>query len=370
MKTKQKIAPHLLFNSYLILFIINMVQVGVGVTNFQSQVFKYTRQDSWIPVLIAGICAHMSIYFITKTLEKFPNADLFDIHKELFGKIIGNILSVVYICYFSVAFIALLSSLYEMIRTYIFWDIHIWIISFMFITVSIYCVMGGVRVIAGFCFLSFFCFIWAFFLLKYPISNLKPEYYFPIFESSYQDIAKGSYQMITTIAGFEVLYFFYPYAKEKNKIRKYAFAGNFISMLIYLYLMLVSIGFFSPKELENNVWVTLNLFKVVHFPFLEQFQVVMISLVTILVAPNCVAYLWLCSKGMKKIFHFKQKHAVYVLATIIFLSSLVFYKRSQIATFNNYFEVVMVSMAVVYPTLLFFYTKIYLALKKNKEKQA
>ena len=174
--------------------------------------------------------------------------------------------------------------------------------------------------------------------------------------------------MVITVMGFEVLYFFYPYTKEKKKVRNYAFLGNLLSTLAYLYLMLLSIGFFSAQELEKNVWVSLNLFKVVHFPFLEQFQVIIISLVLILVAPNCITYLWLCSKGVKKIFGMKQKYAVYLLSVIFLLASLFFYKRPQINDFNKVVQAVMAVMAFIYPFFLFIYTKVYFRLKKNKEK--
>jgi spore germination protein AB len=369
MMTKQKIAPHLLFNSYLLMFIVNTSQIGVGVMEFQGPVFKYAKQDSWIPVIIAGVCAHISIYCMIKTLEQFSDADLFDIHKTLFGKIIGNTASVVYIVYILFVFIGFLTGVFEIMRTYIFWDIKIWVITFMFLTISIYCVLGGVRVIAGFCFFAFFSAIWMLFVLKYPITNLRPLYYLPLFEHSYQDIAKGVYQMATAMAGFEVIYFFYPYVKEKKKAKKYAFLGNLITVSIYLYLMILSIGFFSPEELEKNVWVTLNLFKVVHFPFLEQFQVIICSLVLIMLAPNCVSYLWLCSKGIKKIFTWKQKYVLYVLAILLFIASLFFYKRSQINEFGKYLQVAMSFGAFVYPIFLLLYTKIYFRIK-GKEKSA
>ena len=64
----------------------------------------------------------------------------------------------------------------------------------------------------------------------------------------------------------------------------------------------------------------------VHFPFIERFESIAVSLWILVIFPNLCIILFISSKGVKQIFHLKLKHGIWVISIII-LSRVFITKR-------------------------------------------
>ncbi len=115
---KYKVSPFLAF------FLVHSIQVGVGILSFQRIVAESAGNDSWIPVILAGIIVHVYIWFIYKILG-YGNGDLITIHYDLFGKWLGGLLSLVWIIYFWLIGITVLRSFIEIVQVWMFPDISV-----------------------------------------------------------------------------------------------------------------------------------------------------------------------------------------------------------------------------------------------------
>jgi spore germination protein (amino acid permease) len=360
-KNAIQISPKDMINAFLLFFVINTIQVGVGIQGFQRVVYQDAKHDAWISILIAGIATHIIAFFMIKTLEMYSSNDLYGINQDVFGEWIGNFLNIIYILYCSTAFFAILKNYIEVIQTWVFPNLNTWFISASLLLIVIYTFTGGLRVIVGISFFSFVLSIWLIPLLIYPIEFAELRSLFPILETNISGILKGSQSMTFTIIGFEIINMIYPFVKEKDKVRKHVHFGLLMTTLIYLTVMLVSITYFSGDQLNKTIWATLSLLSIVRFPFIERFEFLAVCFWMIIILPNLCLYLWAAYRGTIRLVKVSANKFVWIFSFLIFLFSLAVQTRTQIDMFNDYFAQVAFYIVFVYPIFLY-----VIALAKKK----
>lgn len=366
---EKTIPKHLMFPSALLLVVIHTLQTGVGITGFARFVFKHANQDSWIAVILAGGVAHLLILIIIQTLKRFNNMDLFDIHVHLFGKWIGNGLNILYMGYLFSYAITYIINYYAFASEYLMPDYPIWLIAAMMLILAIYAVRGGIRIVLGVCLISFLFTDWLFLVLAQTLTYFEPQHFLPILEASPKQLAMGTYQMSFSLTGFELLYFLYPYASEKKTVHRYSQWSIFLTNVLYLWTMILTVGFYSKTGLIKTIWPTLNLYKAVSFPFLEQFEMIVISFMILILLPNMSVLLWVVSKGVKKVTSVKQTIALYVLCGCILVISLLFKTYSRISKYTDFFNLVSLYASFIYPIVLFALSWLIQIIRKKRQKQ-
>lgn len=174
--------------------------------------------------------------------------------------------------------------------------------------------------------------------------------------------------MTLTIIGFEILYVIYPYMEKKDKLQKYAHIGVAATTFLYLFLMILTIGYFSPGQLKSTIWPTLTLFKIVKLPFIERTEYVAVSFWLLIILPNLMLYLWAAVRGVKRIFGINPKGILLVFTTFIFIMSLFINTRIKINHFNNFFASLAFYFTFCYPLVLYAFALLKKKIKGYKEK--
>ncbi|WP_210365362.1 GerAB/ArcD/ProY family transporter [Bacillus sp. REN3] len=344
--------PQSMFNALLLFFIIHSMQLGVGIQGFQRIVFIEARHDAWISVLISGAAAHAIGWVMVKTLALYPSADLYGIQYDVFGKWLGNALNLAFVVYWLFAFFIMIRNYMEVIQAWVFPDLPTWFMSLTLILLVAYGVSGGLRPIIGICFLSVILSLWIILLMGFPMQFTNWDYLFPIFESDIKQILKGAKKMTFTIIGFEIIYFVYPFIKEKEKAGLYMQSGLLFSNLLYLTIMLVSLAYFSGGQLERTVWGTLSLFKIVRMPFIERFEYVAITYWIILILPNLILFLWAASRGITRIWNRADRKVSIGFLLGLLLVLQIPMTRLEINLVNDYFAKAGFYIIFLYPILL------------------
>ncbi|MBO9129338.1 GerAB/ArcD/ProY family transporter [Bacillus sp. 165] len=361
------IPKHLMFPSSLLFFVITTLQVGVGITNFPRILFIDTGQDSWISVILAGLLTHITLFIIVRILSRYDQQDLYDIHKILFGKKISVIVNGCIIVYLISSALSILLGYFEIIRAFLFEDAPMWLVITVMITLTIYAVFGGIRVIVGVAFVSFLLTTWLLPVMVQSIEYFDYLHFFPVLEANPKELALGTYHMTFALTGFEILYFFYPYAQDKRKAGIYAQLGALCTNLIYLYVMVLNLGFYSNQQLEKTLWPSLSLFKVIRFPFLEQFEVLIVSLFMLVILPNFTTLFWSASKGMKKLLPVRQKTGIFICAFTIIIAAFFFNTSVQINSYTTWFSKIAFYFIYIYPLFLFLFSIVFEKIRNKKK---
>jgi spore germination protein (amino acid permease) len=345
--------PQKMVNTFLLIFVVHSMQLGVGIQGFQRIIYLEAKHDAWISVILSGVASAIVGFVMVKTLSAYASADLYGIQYDVFGRWLGNSMNILFVLYCLGGFHVIVRNYIEVIQAWIFPELPNWFLSLTLVFLAFYGLNGGLRTIVGLSFFSVTLSLWLVLLLTYPFQFTNWDYLFPFFESSVTEILKGAKQMTFTIIGFEVIFVIYPFLKEKDKVHRHMQYGLLFTTILYLGLMVVSLAYFSGGQLERTIWGTLSLFKIVRFPFIERFEYVAITFWVLLILPNLMFYLWSASRGIARILDKKEKKINWMLLAVLYLSLLYPLNRMEINLMNDYFAKGAFYIVFCYPFLLY-----------------
>lgn len=349
----QKIKTVAMLNAYFIFYVIPANQIGVGAMGFQSVVFQEAKQDSWISVLMAGVASMIAVWFMIRTLRRFESKDLYEIQEYVYGKWLGKLFNFIYMVYLYLTGFTILRGYIEVVQAWLFPSLRASILATLLLGLIIYGIISGIRVIVGYAFLSFIFTLWLFLLYYYPLQYANWGHLFPILENKLPQLLSGATHMSFTIIGFEIVYFVFPFLREKDQVMKYSQYGLIFTTLFYLSLMVAATVYYSGPQLLRTIWPTLNMYKIVELPFLERFEFIAVAYWMFLITPNCLLYFWASTRGIRKIFHIKQQTALYAISLLVIIMTVLLKTRDQINDFTNWVGKFGLVMSFVYPVGLY-----------------
>ena len=357
---------NLMFNSFFVMFVIHVAQTGVGVAGLPRVIFLEAGHDAWISVLMSGVLLAAAITVMVLLLKNYDSADLYGIHKDLFGKWIGGLLSFVYIGYMLTIAYLIIMHYTEMVQAWVFPQMPTWVLSGLLIFLTVYAVLGGIRVLVGVSFMTFVLAFWLLFVMYAPIKYMDFTHFFPMWNHSIKELWMGVYKTSFSVIGFELLLFVYPFVKDKNKVLKYTLFGTAYTIFLYFVVTFVAIGFFSEMTLEKTIWPVLSMFKIVRIPNLERFEFIAVSYWMFVILPNVCLYFWAATRGMKRVFGLKQKKSISMFAALLWISSFFIDQRIEMNTFTDKVGTVSFYLTFVYPVFLLAMVLTKKIFKKNK----
>ncbi|MEH7075709.1 GerAB/ArcD/ProY family transporter [Neobacillus drentensis] len=315
MDKRHQVSPYFAF------FIIYNSQVGVGILGFQRTIAAKAGYDAWLCVLVAGCIVQVFIWMMYQLLSK-ADGDIIDVHSQVFGNFLGNVMSFTIMMYYWLASVSVVLSFIEIIQVWMFPTLPAWILCLMIFGLVYYCVSGGFRVVVGVSFLSFlvpqlmFIVLYLFPLQAAHFSNL-----LPIMNHSFRELLDGIKSSMYTLAGTETLLMFYPFIRDAKSSKKFAHLGVLFTTLLYTLSSIVSFTFYSESQLNQTIWPELSLTKVIRLSYLERFEYIFISMYLIIVSSLLSLLLWSSTRGLKKIFKKKQKYFLIVLILLSVVTS-------------------------------------------------
>ncbi|TYS49184.1 GerAB/ArcD/ProY family transporter [Bacillus infantis] len=344
---------NLLFDAFFMFFLIHSIQTGVGIAGLPRIVYLSAGHDGWISIIIAGLLVSAVIFLSVMMLKQYESADLFGIHYDVFGIFLGRFVNLFYTFYLISGIYVIVMNYVEIVQAWVFPDLPTWFLAMILLLLSVYAVMGGVRIAVGFSFMSFLLTFWIVLIIIIPARDFDYTHLLPILNRGYADILKGVYKTSLSIVGFEMLLFLYPFIKNKKKAHLYTQLGGLYTTLLFVLVTVISIGFFGEKGLEKTIWPVLSMFKIVRLPNLERFEFIAVSFWMLIILPNICLYLWAASRGMKRVFPgMKQKTFIVLIAILVWSCSFLVKARYQMNLITDYIGMAGFYIGICYPALL------------------
>lgn len=358
-----------MLHAYLLFFAISNTQVGVGVFSFQRYVYEASKRDAWISVIIAGIVTHLVLWLIIRMLQKYKSADLFGIHFDLYGKWIGTVINLIYMCYYLFVTFTIMRNYTSVVQVWIFPDLPSWVLMVLIGCLAIYAGFGGIRVIVGICLLSFLVTLPTLFLFHSSMQYAIWTQLLPVFDSSTWEILKGAVRMGFSLAGFEIITVIYPYILNKDRVMLHSQLGVLFSNLLYLFIVVISIGYFAPDQLKRSLWPSINMLKIVEYPYLERLEFIVISVWMLVILSGILLNSWLITRGCKRMWKLNPKPVLFGVFFIVLLISSTIKRHLDIKQFNDFVQISSIFFSLLYPTLLSCIVFIVFAWRKRKHRK-
>lgn len=350
---------------YLVFFLVNAVQVGIGVLTFPAEIVRWAGADAWISILIAGLVVHILIWMMYYILNK-EKTDIIAVNQKVLGKWIGNFINIYFLVYFQFMAFVVFRTYLEVIQVWMFPRINLIMISLVSLPLIYYIIEGGFRIVTGICFLGVTLPLYLILTLLFPLEFAHYENLLPIWSHSLQEVSLSAKQMILSYLGFTTLFFYYPFIKEPEKSQKWAHFGVAFTTFIYLSTFIVSMVFYNEEQLKMNIWPTLGLWKIIKMPFVERFEYVGISSWALVILPNTTLTSWVMMRGVKQIFGVKQRKTLIISLLVTLIIVPLVNGHSQIQMLNKWISYAGIATLLGYIPLMFI---IYLIYSKVKRKQ-
>ncbi len=229
------------------------------------------KQDEWIAILLYSLGGILLQLIYISLYKKYPNDTIVTYMPKIYGKFLGNVLSIAYIVYFTYISSRVFRDFVELISAFSLQHTPKIIFSLLFIITVIYAVYNDIDNISSLAQLYFIIIIVikivSFFLVIAPQDNFKFYNIKPILSSGILDLMKKSWPLITVPYGETVLFtMFYPLVIENSKIKKAAVLSIIMDAIL---LAINSITFICT--LGANFASSTN------FPLLETYRLINIG---------------------------------------------------------------------------------------------
>ncbi|PYZ98210.1 spore gernimation protein GerB [Alteribacter lacisalsi] len=336
---------------FLVFFLVNAMQIGVGVLGFPTYVASELGADGWIAVILSGIIITVTIFLIFSILKK-GGGDILQIHCRLFGKVIGNALTFLLIVYLLGIVLVILRTFIEVIQVWIFPDLETWAPSAVYLLLAYYAVVTGFRAVTGVCFFGVILSLFTYFSLIGPIEFFKFRNILPLVTHGPQEFLAGIKTMTLSYLGIGMIFFLYPFISRPHKAVSWAIGANVLTIFMYLFVAFAALFYFSPAQLEKTIWPLLTMWQIIQLPFVERFEFLAIPVWGLVVLPNICLGLWTTSRGLRLLFKVRQHQVLILLCLMIFCSSVVLETREQIEQLNTIVSEIGFYFAIVYVPLL------------------
>lgn len=274
------------------IFLIHGAQVGTGVLSLPRIVAEKSGTDGWICIVLAWVINCLTGWIMLLTLRKYPNHTLPDLFDYLFGKWLGKLLLLPLIAYFAFfGWIIMINSMLY-IKAWFLTKTPEFLIVLLFSVPSYLVVRNGLRVQARYVEFIFYLMAWMPLFLLFPLEKGHLLHLLPVFKEGWGPIISGMPSTIFGFAGFEILYFIYPFLQKKQYALQGFLIANTMTMLLYLYVTLVCFIFYTPDGITTINQPVLSLLKNIEFRFLERFDMIFLALYLLIVSKTWIPYVY------------------------------------------------------------------------------
>src|SRR5690625_4098999 len=105
-----KVEAHVMVRAFYLFFLITTIQTGVGTMGAPRYIYKFAHQDSWVSILLAHGFIMITVAVMFMILNQYESADIFGIQVDVFGKVLGKLLGVIYVVYFGLILVSVLAT--------------------------------------------------------------------------------------------------------------------------------------------------------------------------------------------------------------------------------------------------------------------
>lgn len=287
-------------NQYIL--IIFETQVGIGVLSLPRDLAKTVGTDGWISIILGWILSMLLSLVVIQIMNKNHGSTVFELLSQYFGKWVGKGVSVLWILYAAYAASVVMFSTVYLVKLWIVPGIGEFIMMLLFIIPIYIITKHGVRVIGLFAEFVLLISIWMPFLLLFALKDTHWLFLLPIGKEGLFPILSTVKSTILSFLGFEMAFILYPFLKDKKSASKGIVIANSLSMIIFVMVTVVSFVRFSPDEINDYVYPTLNLLKLIQLPFLERLEIIFLSVYLFTLFMTIIPYLYGAVLGASQLF--------------------------------------------------------------------
>lgn len=359
---ENKVAPYQFF------FLIIQSMIGVSLLSLPYTVFQVAKDDGWISMLLAGVITQILLLIMWLLARRFESSTIFEISRKIFGKWIGTVFLIGYLCYFIATASVILLLFSRVLNVWVLPRTPTWATMFLMTLGGMQISRSNLRVFGRFyTFVSILILVLLIFL-SYTYKDANFLYLLPVGQSGWKDILTGSKGATLSMLGFESFMVLYPFVKgsPSKKLKIACFANLFVT-LFYTVIIVSCFLYFSPAEMALVPEPVLYMLKSFSFSIISRIDLLFLSIWVVTVTTSFMTYFYMVGNGLAHLFNKRNHNGVDLIgAVVIFIVALIpGQNETTIDTIDKAFQQFSIVFVAALPLLFLLCS--YLFRKKDKE---
>lgn len=255
----------------LIFFLLGTM-IATGILTLPRVASKDSGPDAWIAVLIGALVPLLSLFMIERLCRQFPDKGFIDMSIELFGRYLGGFLVLLFLAYGFLFSAVVVRVFAEITVIYMLPRTPQYVIVFLLSLGIAYVTAKGAKVVGRINELIFYIFLLLLLLTLTSFKVAEVTNLLPIGDSGITAILKSSLNTSWAFAGVEILFVVYSMITRKDEVIKAGLTALGIALILYLIATVVCLVVYGAGLMQQVLFPTLGLLKVVDFPLIHRLE--------------------------------------------------------------------------------------------------
>ncbi len=302
-----------LIKPFQLLLLISTAQTGICIVVLPSLLSKEAGHDGWITLVMASVIAIALSMLTIALLKRYPDNNIYEINRFIFGKIIGTVMSTLLVLYMFAATVSGSGFFIYIIRGTLLQETPPWILTPMLTIPSFYLVWHGLKNMSRFLYITIFTYLIIVVFFGLLFKEMRLSFLLPVGEAGTDRMLASLPTGFFAFAGFELLAFFYPYVTDKRKAAKYCIWATLASLVFFLISTIISISVLGHNFLNILSTPFFRLSSVYNAPVLERVDLYITSIWLVPMACSLRNYIFAAFDGLLKVFGLKKTKLIFII---------------------------------------------------------
>ncbi|MGG4092426.1 GerAB/ArcD/ProY family transporter [Paenibacillus lautus] len=294
--------------------------IGTSILVTPSGLAHTAREDAWMASLFSIFINLLMVVLYIAIARVYPGQTIFEIHEKVLGKLLGKILSLLYLFYFLILTGTLLGNLGFFLSSEMMPETPIEAIQILFLIAAVMCARMGIIILAR---VGELMFPWIIFLLMVLVLSLIPQidwnHIKPMLEEGWMPVAKAGFHA-SMFQELIVLMVFLPLVKGEKKGERALMGGAAAGGFVLSMTVLLSVLILGIEQTENSTFPAFALAKTINLGnFFQRVEGILITL-WILTFFIKISLLYLSIlQGIKTVFGLKEQNPLIYPLSVLFI---------------------------------------------------
>ncbi len=308
------------------IFLVVTIMINHIILNLPKALLDSCGSATLLNIVFVTAIALCIVYLISRLLKHFPSMDVLDISEFLGGKLLKNIIGILFMIYFLLAASTFLRSFCESVKIIYFPRTPVFLLILLFVIGIILTNRLGMQSIvrANLIFVPAVLFS-IIFIFVANMDNFTIQRMFPLFGNGISTTFFSGISNLFAFGGISLLYFIPPNLKDSKEFKKVAITSILLSG-IWLLFSIATLLFIFPSIITTDEILPLYLAsRFIEFGrFFQRLDAVFLLIWIISIMSYLSTLLALVTNIFRKVSSFKYPYiTIYVAAIVIFLVSLI-----------------------------------------------
>ncbi|MDW7675101.1 MAG: endospore germination permease [Bacillota bacterium] len=307
---------------------VKVITIVLLMAIFEFEIMTHARslvdiakQDAIFSILLGGLLLILVTFLLVKLAIRFPDENLFQYSKKVWGKPIALIIALAYLFYFFIFMVLLFQDFTNADRTLFLPRTPVLIPMILMGFGAVWLAAYGIAAIVRFLLLVFPLF--AVLMISLAILSLREvrlENLLPLFSNGFMPIIKGAIMYVGVIQGVEVLLFISPFLRRIDQSLKPALFGVVPVILFMLVSSINAIGILGVENVLEFAYPGIAILSIVEISgfTVERYELFLTLPWLIAIFTTMCIYIYLLSYGIIEVFGLpNRKITIYLVTTAI-----------------------------------------------------